>query len=155
MNSHKVKSKTINIILFCPVIYRFYHKFPVHSTGASCGIPTARLIIVCHISVNFIIVIRHNLIKIRICRVICMIVHHVHNNFNSSIVECLNHFLRFSNSYITIVWVTGIRTFRYIKILRIISPVIITSQRISYPCFIYRCIIIHRHKLHMGHTKFL
>ena len=108
MDSHKVKPKTVQIIFFGPKGKGIYHKLAEHGAFASSGIAPAGLVIIGQIAVKLIIIVWHNLVKIRIPGITGMAVGNIHNYLDSCVMQCLDHFFHLCDTDISILWIAGI-----------------------------------------------
>ena len=68
-----------------------------------------------------------------------MIINHVEYHTDTCFVKGLHHLLEFLDSHIGLIRIGGIRTVRYIIVLRIIAPIVLCLVRFT---FVHRCIIV-------------
>ena len=149
-NPHKIKAKSVNMILFCPVAHGFYNIFADHrvfrchfiSAGRSIGIP---------LSIFSEKVIRFHLLKATVINIKGVIVYHVHDNAKACLMQCLYHLLKLPDADFSVERIRAIRPLRHIIIHRIIAPVILLLVRLR---LINTSEIKRRHQLYMCHAQF-
>ena len=78
-----------------------------------------------------------------------MVIYHIHDHTKAVFVKSLNHFLKFPDTNLSMIRIGRIRALRHIIIDRIVSPV-----KFSVILLIDRSVIISRHDLYMGNSKF-
>ena len=58
-----------------------------------------------------------------------MVVHHIHNNTDSGVVQSLNHLFHFAHPALGVGGIGGVGAFRGVVVLRVISPVILVAGK--------------------------
>ena len=108
VNSHQVKTKTIDMIFINPVQYRFNHILTHHGTVTCSLIPATGTIGQCSIFLMTIKIAGHSTLKVTVSRVECMIVDHIKYYTNTCFVQSLHHLFEFLNTYSWIVWISRV-----------------------------------------------
>ena len=150
MTTHKVKAKTINMIFLSPIYYWIYHEFSEHSFVRRCYITASASIKILVLWVHSEVIAWYGFFKTAVTCWINMIVNNVHNNAYTSVMQRLYHLFKLINSYLTLCRIGRVRTFRNIKINRIIAPIILRGMH----CLVYRAKIKHRIKMYIIYTLF-
>ena len=143
VNSHKVKTETVNVVLACPIENWVDHILSVHKFIGCSFVTAARTVWINAWTCFSVIVVRNCICKTWTLCYICMVVNNIHYNGNTSVMKCLNHLLKFSDSNITVIWVRRIWTLGNIVVYRVITPVSVCCR--TCDCFINRTEIIYRH----------
>ena len=119
----QIKTETIDVIFICPVIHGVHYVFFDHFT-LRCGViaATGTCRIITHRG-NSTEETGYDLVKAKAFGIINMVIDNIHNHADSVIMQTFDHLLKFFYSDFAIVRIGGIRTFRYIVVLRIVSPV--------------------------------
>ena len=130
MHPHQVKTKAIDVILLYPMYQTLQHKLPHHRLFTCCFISTRRGIR--KITVFFMteIITWYQLIKIRTACICYMIVHHIHYHPQTIFMKCCHQLFQFIDPCCAIIWISTVRTFGYIVVQRIISPVVLFFFRL-------------------------
>ena len=139
VNTHQVKSEAVNVIFVYPVEYRLHHVFTHHGTVTGSLVSAAgavgRFTILC----LAIEVAGYRTLEVAFLSVKSMIINHIEYHTDTCFVKGLHHLLEFLDSHIGLIRIGGIRTVRYIIVLRIIAPVVLCLVRFT---FVHRCIIV-------------
>ena len=97
-------------------------------------------------------ILRYNLIETKSLCIIYVVIYHIHHHMDTGSMQCLHHLLHLSDTDFAVVWIGGIRSFRYIVVHRIIAPV---KLWLFQPALVYRTIIIYRQQMQMGDSQLL
>ena len=84
--------------------------------------------------------------------VVGVVIHHVENDTNSCLVQCLYHLLELTDAAGGVIWVRRVATLGHIIVHRVIAPVIL---RLVQARLIHRPIVITRQNVNGIHAQFL
>ena len=136
-----------------PILHRVQNILAHHLTLRSSIVTASRITIQSAILITEVVS-RNSLVKRMLLYVINMVVNHIHNHTQTSLMKASNHLLSFLNSRCWISRIRRVRPFRNIVVLRIITPVLSSLLSIAQvTSFIHRTKIIHWHDLHVSDTK--
>ena len=152
MDAHQVEAETVDMIFPGPIADRLNHETPHHRTFTSRFIATSGSIRPFPFLVRPVKIPRYRTFEIASFRDRGMIVHHVHHYPDTCPVKGHHHLLEFPDTHIRFVRVGGIRTFRHVIILRVITPVVLWFVELR---LIHRGEIERRQQLYVGHPQFL
>ena len=153
MDAHQVEAEAVQVVLACPVVQGIHHEFAVHGALASGGVAAAGLVVVGEIGINLVIIVRHDLGEIGICRVVGVVVNHIHDDLDARVMQCLDHLLHLRDADVAVVGIAGVGALRHIVVFGIVAPVVVFSKGIGHLRLVHGCIVIHREDLDMGDSQ--
>ena len=144
---HQIKTESVNVIFLRPVANRAHHKTAEH-------LPLTRRLVSAVGAIGnravlplTVIIVRNGFLKRRI-EIVRMIVYHIHNHADAGLMQRLNHFLHFPDTYLAVERIGCIRALRHIVLYRVITPV--ECFRIV---FRHTAEIKNRKEMHMRNAK--
>ena len=138
MHAHQVKTETVDVVFLDPILHALNHEL-AHSLAFARRLVTATAAVaVGAVGVLAVVVIGTRALEVAAVDVPGVVVHHVENHLNASLVQSLYHLLEFVDTYFGLVGVGGVSAFGYIVVYRVIAPVIL---RLIQARLIDRCIV--------------
>ena len=136
------------MVFLCPVHHGIRNIIIHHGTACRNVIPTGRPVGKTAVLLIPVIVSRHHPLQPGIIPV-GMVVDHVHDHPKTVFVQRLNHLLAFPDPHCSIRHIRGVRSFRHVKVKRVISPVVL----VPVSRFVHGSIIKKRKQMHIGDTQ--
>ena len=81
--------------------------------------------------------------------VIGMVVHHIEDDTDTRLVECLHHLLELTDAHLRPIRIGGVATLGHIIVHRVVAPVILV---VAEACLIHRAIVITGQDMDGIHT---
>ena len=135
------------MILLRPVTNRVNHKAAEHLPFTCRLVSTVGAIGNRAILPFTVIIVRNCFLKRRI-EIVRMIVYHIHNHADAGFMQCLNHFLHFPDTYLSVERIGCIGSLRHIVLHRVVAPV----ERFRI-VFRHTSEIENRKQMHMRNAK--
>ena len=139
------------MIFIGPVFDRIHNVFADHGPLGSRIVSAAGTVGVGAVTLDPAEITGNNPVEAEGTGVMYMVVDHIHDHADAVIVECFHHLLHFLHPDSTVEGIGCVGTFRYVKVHRIITPVVLGI----WQAFIGKAEIIDRQQMHMGNTKIL
>ncbi len=150
MHAHQVKTITVDVVLFRPVLEHFTHILAVHRALGGGVVTAAGLLAVAAVSRHTIIVFGNSSGEAGVYG-ISVVVNNVHDDADTGFMERFDHLLALVDTDIAVIGVRGIRTLGNAVVLGIVAPVELSG----ITGFVDGSEVIHRVDLNMGHAQAL
>ena len=144
MQTHEVEAEAVDVVLVHPVEAGLDHVFAEHLLIGGCFVAAARTVGVFGGGGHAVVVAGSRLFKAGLC-VEGVVVYHVHDDGNASVMERLDHLLELPDSDVAVVGVGGVGAFGRVVVLRIVAPVAVGGGGSG---FIYGLEVVNGHELH-------
>ena len=160
--SHQVKAETVYVVLFHPIAYALQHELAHQGTLAGSFIATTRSIgIVATRCADIatgslprsslaIVVVGEGQLEVTAVYVHAMIIHHIQNNTDASIVQRLHHLLEFTYSHLGSPCIGTVTPLWHIVVQGIISPVVLRFLRLG---LVHGKVVVTGQYLHGIHAQ--
>ena len=125
MNAHEVEAETIDVVFVHPVLHALYHELTHHRLIGSRLVAAPRAIAIGAVSILTIEVVWICALEIGMVNVKGMVIHHIENDTDASLMECLYHLFELTDAYSRIIGIGAVATLRNIVVHRVIAPVIL------------------------------
>ena len=152
MDTHQVKTETIDVELACPIAHRLHHKAAHHLVIGSRLIAATRTVGERTVFVHTVEILRNHATERTAVRIVGVVVHHIHHHADTRFMQRLNHRFRFANTAGGIIRIGRITSVRYVIVHRVITPVIAVLVECR---FVNRSVVEDRQELNMRDTQFL
>ena len=125
MHTHQIHAEAINVIFRSPIFHALNHEFAHQRLLRSCLVAAARTVRIGAVGILAIEIIGKGALEIAAVDVERMVIHHVENDADARLVQCLHHLLELPDAYFGLVGVGGIRPLGYIVVQWVIAPVVL------------------------------
>ena len=148
--AYQIKAEAVNMIFICPVVDRIHNIFPYHRTLGSRIVSASGTVRITAVRVRSGEIFRHQLVERECIRIVYMIIYHIHNDIDVTVMQRLYHLLHLFHPNFTVIRICRVGTLWHIVIHRIIPPVIL--RRIQL-CLINGTVIIGRQQVNMRNSQ--
>ena len=139
MDTHQIEAETINMVFVDPVFHALDYKAAHHRLVTGRLVATARAIGVFAVGCFAIIIIRISTLEIGVLNVVSMVIHHVEDHTDASIMKGFHHLLELANANLRLVGIRRVATFRHVVVHGVVAPVVFV---VGEACFIHRTIVV-------------
>ena len=147
VNAHQVEAEAVDVVLANPILHTLQHEATHHRTLRGRLVSTARAVAIgstifikefsahhhllhatCRMLPLFsfaIIVIGERPLEITVNDVVSMVVDHVEDDADASLVERLHHLLELADATRGVIGIGAVGTFRHVVVHRVVAPVVL------------------------------
>ena len=147
--THQIEAETVDMIFISPVFNGVHDVLSDHAPLRGGIVAAAGGVDQCAVAVETAEVHGNDLVEAEVISLINMVVHHVHNHTQTSVVQSLDHLLCFLHANSTVVRVGGIRALRNVEVNRVITPVVLGQGK----GLVGETVVVHGQNMHMGDTQ--
>ena len=151
MTTHQVEAEAVDMVFVDPMLHRLNHELPHHRLVGSSLVATAGAVGIFTIHLSIIIV-GVGALEVGVVDVVGMVVDHIEDDGDASLVKSLHHLLELTNTARGIIWIGRIATLWHVVVHRIIAPVVLWGIKAG---LIHRAIIIAGQDMNGIHTQCL
>ena len=145
VNAHQVEAETIDMVFVDPVFHRLQHEATHHgllrgSLVATAGaVAIARRRTVGNGGCLAVVVVGIGALEVGVVNVVGVIVNHVENDTDPSLVEGLDHLLELTDAYVRTIGVRRIATLGHVVVDWVVAPVVFV---VSETRLVHRTIVV-------------
>ena len=147
VDAHEVEAEPVDMILVDPVFNALNHEQPHHwllrsrLVAAAGAVGVARRRTVGNVGYLTVVVVRKSPLEVGTVYVVGVVIDHVEDDADASLVKSLNHLLELTNAHLGLIGVGGVAALGHVVVHWVIAPV---ELRLVEACLIDRSIVIAR-----------
>ena len=125
VNTHEIYAKPVDVVLFHPMLHRFYHKLAHQGLFAGRFVAAARPVGIRSIGTFTIEVVGPGALECTARKVVGVVVNHVENNTYASLMQRLHHLFKLAYARFGAIGIGAVRAFGHVIVQRIVAPIIL------------------------------
>ena len=156
VTAHQVEAEAVDVVLVDPVFHALQHEAPHHGLLRSRLVATTRTVAVVVLAVLSlylpIVIVGIGALEVAVVYVIRMVVHHVKDDADACLVECLHHLLELADAHLGTIGVSRVAALRHVVVDGVVAPVVLRRVKTR---LVYRTVVVGRQYVDSRHAELL
>ena len=152
VDTHQVEAEPVDMVLVDPVFHALQHKLAHHRLVRGSLVAAARAVAILSVSGFTIEIVGIGALEVGVFDVIGVVIYHVEDHADASIVEGFHHLLELADAYFWGIGIGGVATLWHVVVHRVVAPVVFV---VAETCLIHRTVVVAGQDVDRVHTKLL
>ena len=145
MTAHQVEAETVDTELLYPILDRLQHEATHHGLLRGSLVATPRTVGILSVGRLAIVIVGIGSLEIGVLDVVGMVIHHVEDDGNASLVQGLHHLLELLDTDNGVIGVSGVASLRHVIVHGVVTPVVLVVAQTG---LVHRTVVVAGQDMH-------